>query len=309
MKHTKNILITTLTCLLFTACAEADELPDETEQPIYYTTAPAEITAAQTVDYSDRYTILYTDYFLKYTENKNRCSSDDIKQLAESQGYTYTQGDRLQTNSGGYVGAVYDDLGNRAIYLFNDSGYMLMASYDYDSHTGITCDHRKRNYFYVSESENEYTFDTLNAAETRFFELVSEPLTAHDSTYGVSVATAPRDTDAYIILLHGDRLSAIEVDDSKTLIVKAKIKPSYSNTATINQNYYNIEDLILNQGCDKYDEIQYWAVADMSDGTESKVVSFTVPKATIDSIKNQTVVANIMGDYVSDLYIHSSLRE
>ena len=67
--------------------------------------------------------------------------------------------------------------------------------------------------------------------------------------------------------------------------------------------------LILNQGCDKYDEIQYWAVADMSDGTESKVVSFTVSKAVIDAVKNQTVVANIMGNYVSDLYIHSSLKE
>ena len=309
MGHAKNILIAALACLLFSACAEADELPDETEQPIYYTTAPAETTAAQTIDYSDRYTPLYTDYFLKYTENKNRCSSDDIKQAAESQGYTYTQGDRLQTNSGGYVGAVYDDLGNRAIYLFNDSGYMLMASYDYDNHTGITCDHRKRNYFYVSESEKEYIFDTLNAAETKFFELVPEPLTAHDSTYGVSVATAPRDNDAYITLMHGDRLSAIEVDDGKTLIVKAKIKPSFSNTATIDQNYYNIEDLILNQGCDKYDEIQYWAVADMSDGTESKVVSFTVSKAVIDAVKNQTVVAITMGDYVSDLYIHSCLRE
>ena len=65
MEHAKNILIAALACLLFSACAEADELPDETEQPIYYTTAPTETTAAETIDYSDRYTPLYTDYFLK----------------------------------------------------------------------------------------------------------------------------------------------------------------------------------------------------------------------------------------------------
>ena len=30
MEHVKNILIAALACLLFSACAEADELPDET---------------------------------------------------------------------------------------------------------------------------------------------------------------------------------------------------------------------------------------------------------------------------------------
>ena len=93
------------------------------------------------------------------------------------------------------------------------------------------------------------------------------------------------------------------------IIIKTKIKPSYNNEATIHQNYFNIEDLIKNQGCDKYDVIQYWAVADMTDGSESKVIAFDVPSSAISGIKNGTIVANQLGDYVDNLYILPSLKE
>lgn len=96
--------------------------------------------------------------------------------------------------------------------------------------------------------------------------------------------------------------------NSNTLIIKAKISPKSTNDKTINQNYSNIVDLVKNQGCDKYDAIEYWAVADMSDGSESKVISFTVPDYTIDNITIGTVTADNMGSYVDDLYIHESLR-
>ena len=45
----------------------------------------------------------------------------------------------------------------------------------------------------------------------------------------------------------------------------------------------------------------------MEDGSESKVISFTVDSDLIHKIKNDTVVAIQMGDYVSDLYILPSL--
>ena len=59
----------------------------------------------------------------------------------------------------------------------------------------------------------------------------------------------------------------------------------------------------------QYDEIQYWVVADMTDGSEQKVVSFTVPKATIDMVASAERFAdNTLGDYVDELWIHQSLR-
>ncbi|MGN0532169.1 MAG: hypothetical protein ACI4IN_05175, partial [Eubacterium sp.] len=61
-------------------------------------------------------------------------------------------------------------------------------------------------------------------------------------------------------------------------------------------------------GFDRYSEIQYWAVADMNNGEEEKVVSFTVPTDLIEKIKNKEVVDNQLGNYVQELWVHQSLR-
>ncbi|MCX0353443.1 DUF3106 domain-containing protein [Clostridium perfringens] len=95
--------------------------------------------------------------------------------------------------------------------------------------------------------------------------------------------------------------------NGKVLVVEAKISPSFSNKTTIDQNGYNIEDIILNQGGDSFDEIQYWAVADMNDGSESKVISFTVPKNQINAIKNKQIVGNQIVDKATDVWILPSL--
>lgn len=112
-------------------------------------------------------------------------------------------------------------------------------------------------------------------------------------------------------LEYGELVSVVEneIDGQNVLVIKAKITSSYSNTATVDQNYYNVEDLITSQGCDAFDEIQYWAVADMSDGSEEKVVSFTVSSELIQKIAAGEVVTNQLGDYVDELYIHASLSE
>lgn len=107
-------------------------------------------------------------------------------------------------------------------------------------------------------------------------------------------------------LLHGELLEVKK--NAGIVVVKAKIESSYSNEATIHQNYFNVTDLVKNQGFDVYNEIQYWAVADMTDGSESKVISFTVSKSLINRIKNGEVVDNQLGEYVDDLYILPSLK-
>ena len=126
----------------------------------------------------------------------------------------------------------------------------------------------------------------------------------------VEAETDTDETNGYK-LLHGTLLSAnpeggVNMD---TLVIKAKIQPSYSNRATINQNYFNIEDIIKKQGGSKFPGIDYWAVADMTDGTESKVISFFVPGDVISALANQQIAANQLGDYVEDLYILPSLLE
>ena len=105
---------------------------------------------------------------------------------------------------------------------------------------------------------------------------------------------------------HGELLEENVNDD--VLVIKAKIEPSMNNKLTISQNGFNIEDIIKNQGGDKFKEIQYWAVADMSNGEESKVVSFTLNENLINNIKDGKIVANQIIDNAQDVYILPSLQ-
>lgn len=113
------------------------------------------------------------------------------------------------------------------------------------------------------------------------------------------------------VILLGDLVSVTEtkMQDKNICVIKAKITPSYNNKATIKQNYINIEHLIQNMGYDQYDELQYWAVADMADGTESKVFSCTVNKSLISSIKAGVISVDGYEVMVDDLWILPSLLQ
>ena len=106
---------------------------------------------------------------------------------------------------------------------------------------------------------------------------------------------------------NGDLLDA--TINGTSLIVKAKIQPSYSNQATIDQNYFNVTDLVQDQGCDIFREIQYWAVADMTNGSEGKVIQFTVSRDLIKHIKEDGLLGAMIADYVDDLWILPSLLQ
>lgn len=111
-------------------------------------------------------------------------------------------------------------------------------------------------------------------------------------------------------LQFGDLVSVTKSPTSNSVLVKVKIKPILSNnmTITICQNYHNICELIRKNGFDACSEIKYWAVADMTNGKESKVVAFTVNENVIKDIKNRKVFAIRLGNYVDNLFIHPSLR-
>lgn len=126
-----------------------------------------------------------------------------------------------------------------------------------------------------------------------------------------SINSSDSSTEETLKLLHGELISTTEnkIDEKSVVVIKAKIEPSLTTKMTIEQNYYNVEDLILKHDYDKYDEIQYWAVADMTSGSESKVISFTLNKTMIDNVKNEKIAAIEYGKHVDDLWIHPSLKE
>ncbi|MCM1335852.1 MAG: hypothetical protein NC084_13620 [Bacteroides sp.] len=107
-------------------------------------------------------------------------------------------------------------------------------------------------------------------------------------------------------ILFGDLLEKTEIGTNLT--IKVKITSALTKKSTVEQNYFNIEDIVKNQGGNKFKFIDYWAVADMIDGSEQKVVSFTVSEDVINKLYNEQITGLRLGDYVDDLYIHPGLQ-
>ena len=129
-----------------------------------------------------------------------------------------------------------------------------------------------------------------------------------ENTTTEKAKTAETKEENTIKLKFGELLSTHEDTENSRIVIKAKITPNLTNKMTIQQNAHSIEDFILNQGGDKYTEIQYWAVADMTDGSEAKVISFTLDNDLIKKVKNRQVVATTLLDNVSELWILPSLK-
>ena len=136
-----------------------------------------------------------------------------------------------------------------------------------------------------------------------------------ESATSVSQTSQEKPTESQTVqpeynLQYGELLSTTtnNIDGKEVIVIKAKIESSLTNTLTINKNYYNVADMIKNQGCDKFDEIQYWAVADMTSGNEAKVISFTLNSDIIKQIKGEKIVDIQIGDYADDLWILPSLK-
>lgn len=175
----------------------------------------------------------------------------------------------------------YDDLWKEIIVDFGDIGFVKRTQNDISK---IITGSQTLRYFEINELDNP------------------DDVTATDTTKVLDLTKKAEITS----LKHGELLDVTTI--AGPLVIKAKISPSFTNELTINQNYMNVADVILNQGGNQFDEIQYWAVADMTDGSESKVISFTLDKNTIDGIYNGNIIDIQLGDYVTDLWILPSLQ-
>lgn len=136
-----------------------------------------------------------------------------------------------------------------------------------------------------------------------------EQVSAASDVFDFSDSSIAYDTPdiSNLSIKHGELLSVIRTEG--TVVVKAKIEPSLTNQLTIEQNYFNVADLVKNHGFNTCQELQYWAVADMTNGEENKCISFTLDKETIENLYNENIVENQLGDYVSDLWILPSLQD
>lgn len=109
-------------------------------------------------------------------------------------------------------------------------------------------------------------------------------------------------------IAYGELLSVTDGRNANgTISVRVKIDSNLTNKMTIDQNYYNVVDLIANKGYDNC-ELRYFAVMDRTDGSEGKIMSFTVPSSIVDKIAKGKIVAIQLPDYVTDSWIHPQFK-
>ena len=119
--------------------------------------------------------------------------------------------------------------------------------------------------------------------------------------------SAPIEAEAVDKLKFGELLSVSETDG--IVAIKARIEASYSNKATVDQNYFNVCEFIRSTNMEGVESVSYWAVAKMTSWNEEKVIAFDVPRVTIDAILSGSLADNQLGDHVDNLFIHPSLQE
>ena len=93
----------------------------------------------------------------------------------------------------------------------------------------------------------------------------------------------------------------------KVIVIKTKITSNLTNKMTIGQNYHNIQSVAKAGEYNDYN-IKYWAVADMENGSESKVISFDVSSDVMKQLANDRILPGDLEKHVENLWILPSLK-
>lgn len=115
-----------------------------------------------------------------------------------------------------------------------------------------------------------------------------------------------RSVDPAGLKLHYGELVDLTQNGS-TVVVKARFTSHLSRQSFIDQNFFNIGDLVHKNGFNTCEEIQYWAVYQQGD-SEEKVISFTVDKTTIAALFNDQIVPEQLIDLSKDFWISDRIQ-
>lgn len=164
----------------------------------------------------------------------------------------------------------------------------------------------------LSKSQSDYLAKVKAEADAKAAQAKADKkVTQENNKSSQSVTTntnnIPKSVASSYKAKFGQILEANQLGNNLT--IKFKIEPSSSNKLTIDKNGFNVEDLITNQGCDQFDQINYWAVADMTDGSESKVISYTLNKDLIQKIKDKKVFGQQIASMADSVWILPTLKK
>ena len=219
----------------------------------------------------------------------------NIRMIALAQAYSDSYSDSLSYTSD-EVQAAYD--ADPKSYQSADIEYILFTSAAGDDAT----DEEKAELLEQAKQKAETALSRYAQGET--FDTIGEDMEGSYAHIGYAENGA---SDTSEIQLHyGDLLSTTV--NGTTIVLKAKITSSLTKKMTIASCFYDVYDAVEKYGLDQYDELQYWAVADMTDGSEQKVISFTVPHDTLEKIANESIVEGQLQSYSTDVWLSPALQ-
>lgn len=111
------------------------------------------------------------------------------------------------------------------------------------------------------------------------------------------------------LIPHGTLLdwTVNDLVDPKVIVIKTKIASNLTNKMTVEQNFYNVQGVAKSGEYNDYD-IRYWAVADLTNGSESKVISFDVPSDVMKQLADDRILPGDLEKYVNNFWVLPSLK-
>lgn len=168
--------------------------------------------------------------------------------------------------------------------------------------------------------EGEYTVEDIEA-EDAYEAQVSQDI---GDKYGISADAA--DQVYFYVIANYDNLMADKGADTANIqlnyndlldvtttggriVIKAKVSPNMTVELMRNGCFFDVYEAIQEYGLEQYDEIQYWAVADMTDGSEQKVISYTVTKDVMEKVADGSIVENKLIDNATDVWLAPAMQD
>ena len=163
---------------------------------------------------------------------------------------------------------------------------------------GITACSKNDNSATDSSWQEEKDLDTEDKGETN----------ADGSTLALDDTTRELATKDNLKLKYGvfyDVYDGNKNEDNKTniLILQVLLSEAQDREIVLEQNFLNIDDLIKNQNCSVYDQIEYVAKIKNKDNKKEDVMSFLLDKNCINLISTAAITVEEYEQNVKELWI------
>lgn len=137
---------------------------------------------------------------------------------------------------------------------------------------------------------------------------VDEEEDAEGSTLALSDTTREIATKDNLELKYGEIYdvydgNANEEDKSNILILQVLLPEALEREIVLEQNFLNVEDLVKNQNCSVYDQIEYVAKVRNGENKIENVMSFVLDKNCMNQISTAAITVEEYEQNVKDLWV------